>query len=257
MINFCRKSFPIILLVIIGAWFVGPVYADELNLAVANSTCDAVKKVGALYKQQHDININYICKSSGRLAKGLRGEAIKADIYISANRSWMDYMLDSGLVSPKQVTSPWSNALAVATARHSPLKINELNDLMSEKINTILIGDPGTAPFGRYAKEALQTSGLWKQVRDKIETRKHITLLAETLAESDVNTVGILFVSNIRSQHRIIYSIDKSLHTPINYYMAYVKNTPNKKLAVSLLNFIQSPAAQNVFRAEGFVLNKL
>ncbi len=255
MINFCWKFFTLCLLVVVVSWFNTSVYAKELNLAVANSTCDAVKKVGELYEQQHDVNINYICKSSGRLAKGLVGEAIQADIYISANRSWMDYMLDNGLASPKQVSSPWGNALVVATAKHSLLKINDLNDLLSEKINTILIGDPGTAPFGRYAKETLQATGHWSRVRHKIETKKHITLLAETLAEADVNTVGILFVSNINSRHRIIYPIDKSLHTPIKYYLAPVKNTSNETLAVSLLDFIHSPAAQKIFRAEGFEIN--
>lgn len=255
MINCTWKFITLCLLVVAGSWFNIPVYAKELNLAVANSTCDAVKKVGDLYEQQHDVNINYICKSSGRLAKGLQGEAIKADIYISANRSWMDYMLDNGLVSSNQVSSPWGNALVVATAKHSLLKINDLNDLLSEKVNTILIGDPGTAPFGRYAKETLQATGLWSRVRHKIETKKHITLLADTLAEADKNTVGILFVSNINSQHRIIYSIDKSLHTPIKYYMAPVKNTPNEALVISLLDFVKSTAAQKIFRDEGFELN--
>lgn len=255
MISCSWKSILFCLLVIVGSWFTVPVYAEELNLAVANSTCKAVKKVGELYRQQHDVDINYICKSSGRLAKGLRGEAIQADLYISANRSWMDFMLDNDLVSPEQVISPWSNTLVVATAKDSSLKINELNDLLSEEIPTILIGDPGTAPFGRYAKEALRRTGLWMQIRNKIETKKHITLLAETLAESDENTVGILFVSNISSQHRVIHPIDKSLHTPINYYMASIKNTPNKSLVMTLYDFMQSPAAQKIFRDEGFELN--
>ena len=257
MIEFCRKFTFLFLSAVVGYGSIISAYADELTLAVANSTCEAVKKVGELYIQQHKVNINYICKSSGRLAKGLRGEAIKADIYISANRSWMDYMIEGGMVSPKQVTSPWGNTLAVATPMHSVLEIYTLDDLASEKINTILIGDPGTAPFGRYAKQALKATGLWERVRYKIETKKHITLLAETLAEADANAVGILFVSNINSKHRTIYSIDKSWHSPINYYLAPIINTSNEALAAPLIDFILSPPAQQIFRDAGFELNTL
>jgi len=59
--------------------------ADNLVIAAANSTCSTIKKIGALFEQQHAITINYICKSSGRLAKGINGKSIATDIYISAN----------------------------------------------------------------------------------------------------------------------------------------------------------------------------
>ena len=128
--------------------------ASEVTLAVANSTCNAIKKVGALYQQQHDIGINYICKSSGRLAKGLTGKAIEADIFISANRKWMDHMINAGNVEPGLVTTPWGNELVVATPVNSNIVNFEWQDVASDHVQSILIGDPGTAPFGRYAKLA-------------------------------------------------------------------------------------------------------
>lgn len=232
-----------------------PVYAEELNLAVANSTCNAIKRVGSLFEKQHQIRINYICKSSGRLAKGLHGGSINADIYISANRKWMDYMLDNKLVIPDQVSSTWGNQLVVATRKDSELKINQWDELALEKVGTILIGDPGTAPFGRYAKEALQSTGLWSRIRNKIETKKHITLLADTLAESDKDTIGILFFSNTTDKLRTIYLVDASWHSPIRYFMAPVRTTAVKKQVAALLEFIQNSSAQEIFLEEGFLLN--
>ena len=228
--------------------------ASELTLAVANSTCNAIKQVGDRFSRQHDVSITYICKSSGRLAKGLRGKAIDADIYISANKKWIDYLVAAGLVSPKEIINPWGNSLVVSTRADSPLTIRGWDELASDKVKTILIGDPGTAPFGRYTKEALQATELWKLVRPKIRTKKHITLLADTLAESSNDTVGILFITNMTDRLKVIHSVDASWHSPILYYMAPIGNRVNDSRVRSLLEYIQGPDAQAIFEAEGFDL---
>ena len=229
--------------------------AEELTLAVANSTCNAIKKVGKLYQQRNpNIELKYICKSSGRLAKGLKGNSIEADIYISANRKWIDYMIDTELVAAERVVSPWGNKLVVATPISSNITNFSWEDLASDKVESILIGDPGTAPFGRYAKQALKSSGLWIQVRHKIHTKKHITLLAEVLSDSSPNTVGILFYSNVSESLRVIHTVDPSRHKPIKYFMAPLKNAQLKDQVVSLFNFIQDDIAQAIFLEEGFRL---
>lgn len=226
---------------------------EELTLAVANSTCNAIKKVGELYQQQHDkLSLKYICKSSGRLAKGLNGQAITADIYISANQKWMDYMIAAELVSADQVVSAWGNELVVATPLNSNLSSFSWEDLASDKVELILIGDPGTAPFGRYAKQSLQSIDLWKQVRHKIQTKKHITLLAEILADAPANAVGILFRSNLGDRLRVIKNTPSSWHDPIRYYLAPLKKEVQHSQVASFLEFIQSAPAQAIFAAEGF-----
>ena len=229
---------------------------ETLNLAVANSTCTAIKQVGEQFAQQHtDIAINYICKSSGRLAKGLNGETIQADIYISANKKWMDFMLDHDLVDADHVTSPWGNELVVAAPASSTLHMNAWKDLAEEEIRVMLLGDPGTAPFGRYAKEALQHTGLWDSVRIKVVTKKHITLLAETLAQADPGTVGILFKSNVTDEHRVLHSVDASWHSPIRYFIGPVGNASERPLVMDFLTFIQSTESREIFRANGFKLD--
>ncbi|MDX1334795.1 MAG: molybdate ABC transporter substrate-binding protein [Gammaproteobacteria bacterium] len=227
--------------------------AEQLNLAVANSTCTAIKQIGEQYTQQHpDITLNYICKSSGRLAKGLNGETIKAEIYISANKKWMDYMLEHGLIDPGHVSSPWGNELVVAAPATSPLQLEDWQELINDDVKTILLGDPGTAPFGRYAKESLQHTGLWDSVRIKVVTKKHITLLAETLAQSDDSTVGILFKTNVTDEHKVLCAIDDSWHSPIRYFMGPVGSAANNPVVMDLLSYIQGEDGSKIFQAAGF-----
>ena len=229
------------------------VVAGELTLAVANSTCNAIKKVGELYQQQNEnVALEYICKSSGRLAKGLNGNSIEADIYISANQKWMDYMIDAELVSAEQVVSTWGNELVVATPLNTNITDFSWEDLASDNVESILIGDPSTAPFGRYAKQALTSSDLWELVKHKIQTKKHITLLAESLSEASVNSVGILFLSNVGETLRVTHNIPSSMHDPIRYYLAPLKKVEQQSQVTSFLNFIQGESAQSIFLKEGF-----
>jgi molybdate transport system substrate-binding protein len=226
--------------------------AGELTLALANSTCDAMSKVEVLYRAGHPVRFTQICKSSGLLAKGLRGGALSADIFVSADREWMDFAVGNGLVAPDQTSSPWGNALVVATARKNPMQALDWQGLASDKVKVIIIGDPSTAPFGRHAKEALEASGLWERVKHKIQTRKHVQLVAETLAASDPGTVGILFKSNMTDQLRQLHAVDKSLHKPIRYYMAPLKASAGNRDVAAFLEFMQGKAARDIFEAEGF-----
>jgi molybdate transport system substrate-binding protein len=228
--------------------------AEGLTVAAANSTCDVMKKIGSLYRQQQGFSIELICKSSGRLAKGIVGRAITADIFISANKRWMDYMIEGKSVAVDSVVTPWGNSLVIAVPVNSSLVFEKWSDLQSSDIRVVMIGDPGTAPFGRYAKQAMQTTGIWGGVRDKIQTKKHITLLAETLADTDVNTVGILFRTNVGKDLKVVYALDESWHKPIRYYMAPISTTEKKSLADSFLGFLRSSQVNDLVESSGFVV---
>lgn len=214
-----------------------------------------MQRVGALFEKSTGYQVSYQCKASGLLAKGLRGKAISAEIYVSASRDWMDFMIETGMVSHEHVISPWGNELVVATAQSSPLQINAWSELATPKVATILIGDPSTAPFGRYAKQALEHTALWEQVKSKIATKKHITLLANALAEADDATVGIMFTSNTTARHRILFRVDESWHAPIRYYAAPLKSATERVIVFEFLRFLQSEEAQEIFKAEGFQIH--
>jgi len=251
---FCRRQF-IALPLLIATTLLPIAQAGELKLALANSTCAAMKMVGDLYRASQAVELTYICKSSGLLAKGLSGGALHADIYLSANRKWMDFVVNNGLVALDQVSSPWGNTLVVATSNEGAIQQLDWQELASDKVTTILIGDPSTAPFGRHAKEALEASGLWERVRGKIETRKNIELLAQALGESSSSTVGILFKTNLTDQLRQLLTVDKSLHKPIRYYVAPLKTAQDNAEVTDFLDFIQSPAVKAIFAAEGYIVS--
>ncbi len=222
--------------------------------AAANSTCATVQAIGALFAQSREIEIEYICKSSGRLAKGMMGGAIQPDYYLSANWAWMDRVIQRGVVHPATVISPWGNRLVVAAPEDSSHQLDSLAALRSDTVDRVMIGDPSTAPFGRYSKQALVAAGVWQEVRDKVATRKHITLLADDLAMEPATSVGLLFSTNVKPPLKTVLDIPLTLHQPIRYYGAPVNRSGYGKEAAEFGKFMLSEAALEVAAGNGFVV---
>jgi len=229
-----------------------PVHAADLTLALANSTCPVMNKVVDAYRARSSDRFTLVCKSSGLLAKGLHGGALHADIFLSADSEWMEFAVKQGLIAVDQVTSPWGNSLVVAVPKRSPIKRLDWEALASDRVDVLLIGDPSHAPFGRHAKEALEAAGLWGKVRHKIETRKNIELLGESLAAAGPSTVGILFGTNLTDSIRPLFTVKPGLHAPIRYTVAPLKASAGKAEVIAFLEFLYSKPARDIFRADGF-----
>nr|CRH06459.1 Molybdenum ABC transporter, periplasmic molybdate-binding protein [Candidatus Magnetococcus massalia] len=223
-----------------------------LTLAVANSTCQLMGQITQRFSVQYGTPVRTICKSSGRLAKGLMGGAIRADYYLSANKRWMDKVILGGLVASEQVSTPWGNRLVIAAPSSSPLQLSSLEELAEDAVSKILIGDPSTAPFGRYAKQALRKNDLWQRVRPKISTRKHITLLADHLAAAGAGSVGILFATNITQAHTVLLQIPEKNHRKVRYYGAPLKQSTLPALATQFSAYLQQEEIKLLAQQAGF-----
>lgn len=226
--------------------------ADQLIVAAANSTCTSLEKIAESFRRQHAVDVELICKSSGRLAKGLTGSSIQADIFISANQKWIEYANVNGIVVMDSITTLWGNTLVVAAPMPSTLEITSLSDLAGSNVKTVIIGDPGTAPFGRYAKQAMKACDIWDKIRSKVNTRKHISLAASTLGKADKNTVGILYVTNIDNSLKILYTINESLHDPIRYYAALTTKGNDNPNAELFLHFLSGYETNDIIKDAGF-----
>lgn len=231
-----------------------PQCANALTVAAANSSCELLEKIGALYSAKYGSTVEFICKSSGLLANGLMGKSLQADVYLSASEEWMEKMEQAGEMKAGTVRALWGNSIVIAAPQHSKLKVTKLEDITSDEIKRVISGDPSTMPLGRHAKEALEASGLWQQVREKIETKKHITLVAEELVQADDSTVGFLFKTNLSPGLRILHIVDPSLHEPVRYFVGCLANAREPEQANKFVEFMRSDEAGSVIEKAGFTV---
>lgn len=234
------------------------VYSSELTLALADSTCTVMQRAGAVFSHETGIKLNYVCKSSGLLAKGIKAGVIPADYFVSANKKWMDEVVKAGFAHPLAVRKGWKNTLVVASGMackdEFPLQI--LSDLNNSAVEKIVIGDPGTAPFGRYAKEALVNSGLWSQIKYKIVSRKKISLAIKTLHDSShPGMVGFLYKTNVKVPLHICFEVPQNFYTAVYYFSCPLLRSQQKIEMERFISFIHGEEASMIFMNAGFGIN--
>ncbi|MBE0585452.1 MAG: molybdate ABC transporter substrate-binding protein, partial [Desulfofustis sp.] len=123
-------------------------FGASVQLSVAASMTDAVKALTADFGRSHpDIEILSNFASSGALAKQIEHGA-PADIFISANQKWMNYLAEKKLIDTDSERIFVYNTLVFAG--DPELKPIILADVVQLKL--IAIGTPESVPAGQYAK---------------------------------------------------------------------------------------------------------
>lgn len=230
-------------------------WAGELRLSVAGSMIDVVKEAVSTYMQQHpQTRLLPNFASSGSLAKQLAAGA-PADIYISANPKWMDYVVAQGIVPAETVRTLAYNRLVLVGSPTVPVK--ELQDL--SQLSRIALGSPQSVPAGRYAQQALEQAGLYQPLltEGKLIMAKDVR---QALLYADRGEADVAFVyatdALLARQAKILLEVPADLYPRVTYPMGLTVSGADKEEARAFLEFLQSAGAREIFERHGFVVGE-
>lgn len=192
--------------------------------------------------------------SSASLARQIENGA-PADIFISADSQWTDYIATAAKLDPSGIKAVATNRLVIAqSTRSAPLASTgqgAAEDAL-KAAKTVATGDPDTVPLGTYAREALTTYGLWEQIVPRIipagSAQAAVKLVL--LGEADL---GVLYASDAarRSDLGVIWEIPETSHSPILYRALRLPASAHPD-AEAFLQFLASAEAGETFRKQGF-----
>lgn len=192
--------------------------------------------------------------ASGPLAKQIEAGA-PADLFISADLDWMDYVQTKHLIDPPSRVTLLGNklVLVVPKAATATIALKPGADFAGF-IGTgrLAIGQPQSVPAGKYAEAALTKLGLWDQVKDKLAPADSVRSALFLVARGEV-TAGIVYQTDAASEPsvKIIATFPADSHPPILYPAARIAASSNGD-AAAFLTFLQSDAAQPAFEKQGF-----
>ena len=91
----------------------------------------------------------------------------------------------------------------------------------------IAIGDPNHVPAGRYAKQALQSVGLWNGLQGRLLHAANVRA-ALAYVESAAVPAGLVYASDARQSTKVVQiaEIDPKTHDQITYVMLRLSNRP-------------------------------
>jgi len=250
---------------ILGTVLGGSAGADQQTITVfaAASTTNAVTDIAALYETDHPVKIRLSFASSSTLAKQIENRA-PADIFLSANPKWMDYLAEKGMILTETRRDLLGNRLVLIVPGDSAidgLQVDSGLDLAGILGDGRLsMGDPDHVPAGMYGKNAMMHLGLWDAIADRLARAKDVRA-ALVLVEREECPLGQVYATDaaISDKVRVAGVFPEESHPPIVYPAALVKQNTGGQAnpgpeALSFLDFLQSDTAARVFETYGFTV---
>lgn len=225
-----------------------PVFAGEVSLSVAASLKEVINELSAAYSKSNP-SVKFLKNygASGALAKQIENGA-PADIFISANLEWMDYLKNKKMADTAFISTFAYNTLVFAG---TTAKASSLQDLT--KLNKIAIGSPKSVPAGEYATEALKKAGLDKQLEKKLVMAKDVRECLMYAERGEVDGAFVYHTDALQAkQAKILFTVPQKLYPRVTYPMALTVSGAKNKDAAGFLHFLQSSAAKPVLAKYGF-----
>ncbi|NBB75743.1 MAG: molybdate ABC transporter substrate-binding protein [Bacteroidetes bacterium] len=225
--------------------------AQTVHLSVAASMTDAFNDIVAGFRAAHpnaEILPNFA--SSGSLAKQI-DQGAPADIYVSANPKWMNYLVKNNLIAPGTDRIFAYNQLVFIGAEKT--QVSSLENLGT--LERIALGTPQSVPAGQYAKQAMETAGIYKTLEQasKLVMAKDVR---QALIYADRGEVAGAFVYKtdalLARQAKILFTVPANLYDRVSYPVALTVEGSGNDAAKALYEYIKSPEAIAILSEYGF-----
>lgn len=227
---------------------------DDVVVFAAASMSNAVSALGTAFQKRTGYPVIASFAGSGTLARQIR-EGAPADIFISANLSWMDYLKQANLIEPENQAIIASNNLVLTVPNEKQLP----NPFLLEKLSTLLgagrlaIGNPAHVPAGAYAKASLEALGLWDEVESHLVMLPNVRAVL-ALVERGEAPFAIIYETDLRLAKNIKVAavFPKDSHPPISYVMAKIKGNDGHSTDL-FYKFVRSKEGIEILRRFGFL----
>lgn len=181
-------------------------------------------------------------------------EGAPADVFVSADLEWMDYVAARKLIRPDSRVNLLGNRLVLIAPRDEPVKLSIGPGFGLAKAlgsGRLAVADPAAVPAGKYARAALTALGVWDSVANRIAPAENVrgALLLVSRGEAPL---GIVYATDAKANPGVVIvdTFPATSHPAIVYPVAITST--GSSAAVAVLGFLRSDAAWSTFEKQGF-----
>ena len=218
-----------------------------ITVFAAASLMEAFTKIGKQFEAAHKGDtVKFSFGPSDGLAAQITNGA-PADVFASASPATMDTVVKAGdAANPRTFVK---NTMEVAVPPANPAHVTSVKDLAKPSVKVALCQPQ--VPCGVVAAEVFKNAGI---------TVKPVTL--ETDVDSVVTQVetgsvdaGMVYVTNVLSAGTKLkgITIPANLNASTLYPIATIKSSKHASIAKEFVDYVLSPAGQQVLTAAGFL----
>ena len=229
----------------------------EVTVFAAASLTNALQEVCDAFTASTGVKVKTSFAASSTLARQIEAGA-GAQLFVSADEVWMDYLAKRNLIEAPSRTSFLGNRLAVVVPADRPVQFEIGPDrgwLGQLPAGYIATGDPAHVPVGRYAQQALTRLGLWAVVAPRLARADNVRN-ALVLVERGEAAAGIVYSTDAAVSKKVHVAgvFPQSSHDPIVYPVALMRGQGQGE-PQALYRFLAGAAARAVFAKHGFAVH--
>jgi molybdate transport system substrate-binding protein len=229
---------------------------DVIVVFAAASMKTALDAVNAEWQKETGKKATISYAASSALAKQIE-EGAPAQIFISADLDWMNYLARKNLIRPDTRSNLVGNRIVLISPKDKAKAVDikpgfDLAGILGD--GRLAMANVDTVPAGKYGKAALENLGVWTSVKGSIaqamDVRAALTLVARKEAP-----LGIVYRTDAAAEPsvKIVGVFPEETHPPIVYPLALIAGASHPD-AVSFLAFLRSAAARSAFEKQGFTV---
>lgn len=227
-----------------------------LTVFAAASLKESMDEAAAAYEKSTGQPVRVSYAASSALARQIE-QGAPADVFLSADLDWMDYLQQRKLIDPKSRRSLLSNTLALiapATGNTTPIALHPGVDLLPRlgKDGRLALALTSSVPAGKYAKDAFTSLGIWKTLAPRVAEAENVRAALMLVARSEA-PLGVVYGSDARAEPgvRVVATFPENTHPPVVYPVARIAASKHPQ-ALAFTQWLGTLPATNIFRRHGF-----
>jgi molybdate transport system substrate-binding protein len=242
------------LILVLAAFAAPPAFADTVTVFAAASLKEALDAQARAFESAsgHQVAIAYA--GSNALARQIEAGA-PAELFLSADIDWVDYVEQKGLVAPGSRVNLLRNALVLIAPAASTAALKIVPGFaLAAAIGDgkLAMPNPDAVPAGKYGKAALEALGAWIAVEPKVARAENVRAALALVARGEA-PFGIVYRTDALAEKgvRIVDTFPASTHPPIVYPVVVLKAAKGQA-ARDFAAFLAAPAARATWDRFGF-----
>ncbi len=245
-------------LLVLAMVMVTPVLAQNLAVLAAASLKEALDDVSAQFQRATGSRVVVSYAASSTLAKQIENGA-PADVFISADLDWMDYVDQRKLLRAGTRVNLLRNRLVLIAPAESRVQVEIKAGFALDRPlgnGKLSMADPDSVPAGKYGKAALEKLGAWSAVERKVARADNVRTALNFVARGEV-PLGIVYETDAFAEKkvRVVARFPQDSHPAIIYPAAVLAESKHAATP-AFLNYLKSGEARAIFEKYGFGINQ-
>jgi molybdate transport system substrate-binding protein len=227
-------------------------WSGEVHVAVASNFLNPIKAIAKRYKQDTGDRLILISGSTGKLYAQARHGA-PFDILLAADSTRPALLEQEGVGVIGTRFTYAVGALVLWSLELGRVRGEESLAQMSK--GKLAIANPKTAPYGRAAKQVLESLGFWEKLQPSLVRGENVTQTLQFVATGNA-TLG--FVAKSQVEDPIFkfkgsrWEVPVDMHEPILQQAILLNAGLANSSAKQFLKYLHGPVAKKIMRSYGF-----